>query len=87
MNPLHAYFNNNNHKYIDKWLHYLDIYHRHFERFRGKPVTVLEIGVYHGGSLQMWKEYFGVHANIIGIDINPICKELEEENIKIYIGS
>ena len=35
----------------------------------------------------MWKEYFGGKAKIFGIDINPKCKELEEENIKIFIGS
>ena len=72
---------------MHKWLHYLDIYERHFERFKGKEITVLEIGVSHGGSLQMWKHYFGVKAKIYGIDINPKCKEFEEENIKIFIGS
>ena len=35
----------------------------------------------------MWKEYFGGKAKIFGIDINPKCKELEEENKKIFIGS
>jgi hypothetical protein len=35
----------------------------------------------------MWKDYFGPKAKIYGIDINPACKELEEENIKIFIGS
>jgi hypothetical protein len=35
----------------------------------------------------MWKDYFGPKAKIFGIDINPRCKELEEENIKIIIGS
>src|SRR4051812_8731031 len=38
-----------------KWLHYFDIYHRHLERFVGKPVTIVEIGVYSGGSLSMWR--------------------------------
>ncbi len=72
---------------MHKYLHYLDIYERHFERFRGKEITVLEIGVSHGGSLQMWKQYFGPKAKIYGIDINPTCKEFEEENINIFIGS
>lgn len=35
----------------------------------------------------MWKNYFGPKAKIYGIDVNPKCKELEEENIKIFIGS
>jgi 23S rRNA U2552 (ribose-2'-O)-methylase RlmE/FtsJ len=49
--------------------------------------VILEIGVSHGGSLQMWKNYFGEKAKIYGIDINPKCKQFEEENIKIFIGS
>jgi SAM-dependent methyltransferase len=55
---------------IDKWLHYFPIYEKHFERFRGKSPRVLELGVDHGGSLQLWKRYFGVGAEIFGIDIN-----------------
>lgn len=35
----------------------------------------------------MWKEYFGPKAIIYGIDINPKCKEFEEENVNILIGS
>ena len=34
----------------------------------------------------MWKKYFGPRAKIIGIDINPECKEYEESNISIRIG-
>jgi len=87
MNVLEKYFRENNGRLIHKWAHYFDIYDRHFARFRDKEITILEIGVSHGGSLQMWKNYFGDKAKIYGIDINPKCKELEEENIKIYIGS
>jgi hypothetical protein len=67
-------------------MHYFEIYHRHFERFRGGRVTVLEFGVYHGGSLQMWKHYFGPDARIVGVDINPACKELVDDQIEIVIG-
>ena len=56
---------------IDKWRHYFPIYEKHFERFRGKSPRVLELGVDHGGSLQLWKRYFGHGAEIIGVDINP----------------
>ena len=51
--------------------HYFDIYEKHFERFRGKSPRVLELGVDHGGSLQLWKRYFGHGAEIIGVDIDP----------------
>ena len=85
-NPLKQYFEKNDDKLIHKWLHYFDIYHRHFEEYRNKPVTILEFGVFQGGSLQMWKKYFGNKARIIGVDINPKCKSLEEPGIEIYIG-
>ena len=54
-----------------KWIHYLEIYERHFAPYRNKPVTMLEIGVFKGGSLEMWREYFGQAAIIFGIDKNP----------------
>lgn len=38
----------------------------------------MEIGVYRGGSLQMWKNYFGEGTRVIGIDITPETKEFEE---------
>lgn len=87
MNDLEKYFRQNNGRLIGKWIHYFDIYDKHFSQYRGKPVNILEIGVFQGGSLQMWKHYFGDKANIYGVDINPVCKEFEEKNIKIFIGS
>ena len=35
----------------------------------------------------MWKKYFGKGAKIIGVDINPECKQHESEGIEIFIGS
>src|SRR5450759_589962 len=87
MNDLEKYFRKNNKRLIYKYLHYFDIYDRHFNHYRNKEVVILEIGVSQGGSLQMWKEYFGEKARIFGIDVDPRCKNLEEENIKIFIGS
>ncbi|MCF8459091.1 MAG: class I SAM-dependent methyltransferase [Flavobacteriales bacterium] len=87
MNDLEKYFRNNDKKLIHKWIHYFDIYDRHFNRFRNKEIVILEIGVSQGGSLQMWKDYFGDKAKIYGIDVDPRCKDLEEENITIFIGS
>jgi len=86
VNELESYFRANTGRLIHKWEHYFEIYDRHFARFRGREVNVLEIGVYQGGSLQMWKHYFGPKARIFGMDINPACSTLAEERIKIYIG-
>ena len=69
-NPLWKYFSHNEGRIIHKWHHYFDIYHNHFCRFRDLPITILEIGVYKGGSLQMWKNYFGPKAKIYGVDID-----------------
>ena len=44
---------------IHKWNHYFDIYDRHFAAYQGKEVTVLEIGVSQGGSIDLWKKFFG----------------------------
>ena len=52
-----------------KWRHYFDVYHKHLARFRGTDVHFAEIGIYSGGSLRMWREYFGERASIIGVDI------------------
>ncbi len=86
MNDLERYFVNNSKNLMHKWKHYFDIYDRHFSRFRGTPAQVVEIGVSQGGSLQMWKSYFGNRARIYGVDINPHCKALEEAQIEIIIG-
>lgn len=86
MNDLEKYFVANSGRMIHKWRHYFEIYERHFARFRGTNVCVVEFGVYQGGSLQMWKHYFGPRAKIIGVDINPHCKRAEEDQIEVIIG-
>lgn len=86
MNDLQKYFENNQGNLINKWMHYFDIYDQYFHKYRGKEVVFVEIGVFQGGSLQMWKDYFGPKAKIYGIDINPACKQFEDEQITILIG-
>ena len=76
-----------NHHCIDKWVHYFPIYERWFSPHRGKEIVFVEVGVQNGGSAQMWKHYFGKQAQIVGVDIDPNCKQLEEEQIAIEIGS
>ena len=86
MNDLEKYFTENTNRSIHKWKHYFGVYDRHFSRYRGTDVHVVEFGVDDGGSLQMWKDYFGPDCRIYGVDINPHCKDLEEERVSIYIG-
>jgi hypothetical protein len=69
-----------------KWKHYFPIYERHFFRYVNRPLTIFEIGCGEGGSLQLWKRYFGPHAQIVGLDIRPECKGFEEDQIAVRIG-
>jgi hypothetical protein len=85
MRSLREIFYANDHRRINKFPHYLDIYDRYFAKFRGQEIRIMEIGVGHGGSLQMWKEYFGDKVQVIGVD----CQELDylkEERIDILRG-
>lgn len=63
---------------------YIKRYSYHFEKIRYNVKKILEIGVYHGGSLKIWKDYFP-NAEIYGIDIDPNCKKFEDERTKIII--
>jgi len=72
---------------VHKWHHYLPLYDRYFSRFRNTEVRFLEIGVSKGGSMQMWRRYFGDRAVIFGIDINPDCKQYDGLSGNIRIGS
>ncbi len=80
-----------NTKYLSqKWDHYLPLYDKIFAplRQRGLPISLLEIGVNNGGSLETWKRYFPKQSEIIGVDINPICEQLEfSEGISFHLGS
>jgi len=70
-----------------KWKKYFPIYEKLFNKFKNKKIVFVEIGVLDGGSLEIWKSFFGKDARIIGIDNNPACKKLENNNFEIFIGS
>jgi hypothetical protein len=66
------------------WSLFADVYHMYFSSIRKKARKVLEIGVYDGGSLHMWRDYFK-RAHIYGIDIDDrSC--LDEKRITTYIA-
>lgn len=86
-NPLLDYFRNHHTgPGLWKWEHYFEIYHRHLSKYIGKKADILEIGIYSGGSLQMWKSYFGEQAHIYGVDIEEACKAYESDNVSVFIG-
>jgi hypothetical protein len=69
-----------------KWSSYFQVYQELLLRFRGRKMTLVEIGILDGGSLFMWREFLGPQARIIGIDLNPLCRELERDGFEIFIG-
>jgi SAM-dependent methyltransferase len=71
---------------IWKWDHYFDIYHRHLRTHIGRRPSILEIGVFSGGSLDLWKQYFGPGSAVYGVDIQESCRAYEEPGIRIFIG-
>ncbi|MHB1158368.1 MAG: class I SAM-dependent methyltransferase [Phycisphaerales bacterium] len=86
-NPLREFFNaRTTGRGVWKWDHYFEIYQRHFGKFVGRDVNILEVGVYSGGSMDMWHHYFGDRARIFGVDIEPACKSYENEFTSILIG-
>lgn len=76
---------------VNKWHHYLPLYERYFGPWRDRkgkpPLRFLEIGVYRGGSLAMWRRYLGPDAIIYGIDIDPYCARYDGEHAQVRIGS
>jgi hypothetical protein len=73
-----------------KWSHYFRIYQSIFEPIRHNPLRILEIGVFQGASLKMWKKYFDhPRTEIVGIDIEPGCRDYDapQNGIHVRIGS
>lgn len=74
---------------VFKWDHYFEVYGRWFSPFMQREnVRVLEIGLFKGASLRIWRKFFHPSAVIVGMDINPECARFENqsENIFVRIG-
>ena len=80
-------FTKNKGQVVYKWHHYIPIYDRHFSNLRMKKIKFLEIGVFKGGSLQIWRKYFGYDAVIYGIDIDPNCAKYNGIAGQVRVGS
>ncbi len=72
-------------KVSDKWSLYLREYDRIFQPYRDKPISLLEIGIQNGGSLEIWSEYFTNAKKIVGCDINPDCAKLKYSDPRIVV--
>lgn len=85
--PLFAFFSANKSGHIlDKWPHYFPIYSRHLAPYVGRPISLLEIGVYRGGSMRMWTSFLGPDARLVGMDIDPTAAVAAGDRYEVVLG-
>lgn len=65
---------------------YLRNYETVFGEFTDREVSLLELGIHHGGSLELWKDYFP-KGLIVGLDINPVRLSDVSGRIRTYQGA
>jgi cephalosporin hydroxylase len=82
----------NSNKYYDTRVvdlhNYIPTYEAIFSRLKDEPINFLEIGIYQGGSMKLWRDYF-THANIIGIDIiytETARNTLANTNVNVFLS-
>lgn len=73
-------------KYDTDKAHYLRWYDPFFGPLSGRPINLLEVGIYHGGSLLMWRDYFP-QGTINGIDLIFPNDFQKTERIRIFQGN
>ena len=60
---------------------YLDVYDDLFKNFQYSKIAVLEVGIWKGGSLRLWSDYFK-NALIFGYDIQDIvAQDIKTERV------
>ncbi len=62
---------------------FTDFYNKHLSAYRDEFQNILEIGVFNGSSLKMWKEYF-TKSKILAIDIYD-KKVFNDDRISTFI--
>ena len=71
-------------RYSIKWNNYFEIYENTLKIYQQKG-RLVEIGVGNGGSLFMWKKFLGKNAKIIGVELNPEAKKLENMVLRFLL--
>ena len=70
--------------YRDRWLNHTGAVSRHYEvalhaferETPTEPVSLLEVGVENGGSLEVWADVLPEGSTVLGMDVDPRCSEL-----------
>ncbi|WP_156656005.1 class I SAM-dependent methyltransferase [Mycobacterium sp. 852002-51971_SCH5477799-a] len=69
---------------IQKLAHYLRIYESLVDRTT--PIRMLQVGSFHGGSLQMWQEYLHPNSLIVGIDnYTKLLKVADSGDVRVRL--
>lgn len=68
-----------------KWAGYLVAYDDVLAPRRPDRLTLLEVGVQNGGSLEVWSRYFPSAQVLVGCDIEPACAELTFDDPRIHV--
>jgi hypothetical protein len=72
-------------KVSDKWSLYLDVYERVLASWQDRPVTLVEVGIQNGGSLEIWPKYFVNGTAFIGCDVDPKCASLAYDDARVSV--
>lgn len=72
---------------LHHWYEYSFMYEKNIDhlRYLGRPVKLLEFGVHSGGSIVVWKKYFGESLQYVGVDINPSSAQFTNPNSNIHV--
>lgn len=63
---------------------YLNKYEFFLKKFEDNTFTFVELGVFKGSSIKMWRQFFK-NAKVIGVDIDESCKQYARDDIEILI--
>lgn len=85
LNKLASEYARHNGKVSFRWSSYLPVFERSLLQYRDQPISMLEIGVLNGGSLELWGKYFSNAKLIFGCDTNPDCANLKFEDPRIHL--
>lgn len=69
------------HPYIQKY------YQPTFSPYQHKSINIMEVGIYHGASMNLWMEYF-TRAKFYGVDIKDRSKYFSNaNNLSLFVGN
>jgi len=82
LDTIFARYNTDKHK---EFHNYTRQYDTLLDNFRDKPIKLLEIGVFNGGSIKAFRDVFKQSTCILGLDIDNRCKMYEDVNNSIFV--